>query len=91
MVVQSKPVKIHSKENLMQQKVGELEIVNFPRRGKRMKVKAMKGQSEVLGDLCLSRAQFTHSLLSKRHHEFPVSPRAQLPFRAGTPPGPGLI
>lgn len=45
MVVQSKPVKIHSKENLMQQKVGELEIVNFPRRGKRMKVKAMKGQS----------------------------------------------
>lgn len=42
-VVQGKPVEVT--EKLMQQEVGELEIVNFPRRGRRMKVKAMRGQS----------------------------------------------
>lgn len=37
--------KIHSKENLTQQKAGELQTENFPRRGKRMEIKATKGQS----------------------------------------------
>lgn len=59
----------------MQQEMGELEMANFSRRGKRMELKAMRGQSgrelqrghetwqlEVLGDLCVRGVQFAHSL-----------------------------